>query len=218
MLAALIAALLFFVPFFARSGEENAGQVSIPYIFGDAGMVTMQAGVFLPVTWSDPPPDAALYVLLWDSHYSRFPALIGVDTNAVDGVIVQWKIPERLGGMPFGVAIYADGRIVHSHQSHLEYGSGSAPPEGICTVGYSGMDGANIFGGEQPTTDFWLGQLEGYAPVLERVVDAQGIGWLSIALSEAIIYRYDKSAPLPEKGWIPDQWVRLFGDCTFLDD
>lgn len=217
MFAALIAALLFTVPYVVRSGQVTSGIVTIPYLFGDGGIVALQAGVYSPVTWNDPPPNAALYLLLWDSHYSPYPALIGLDVDASDGVVVQWKVPERLSGMPFGVALYTDGRIIQSETAWLEYGSGTAPPEGGCTVGYSGMDGANLFGGDHPSTDIYLGDLEGYAPVLERVTDVQGVEWFRIVLSEETVYTYDERTPLPETGWVRAQYLRLFGDCAFLD-
>ena len=135
------------LPLAAQELPRGVGLVTIPYIFGDGGIVALQAGAVVPVTWNDPPPDALAYVLVWRPYF-EFPFVMGIDINPADGV-VHWKVPEHLGGMPYGVAVYADGTrtLSDNRASGLEYGSGTAPPEGICSVGHTGMDGVDIYGG-----------------------------------------------------------------------
>lgn len=221
MRAATILLLLICIalPLAAQAEQPVAGRVTIPYLFGDAGMVALQAGETLPVTWHDAPPGALVYIFLWRSYFTRIPSFIGVDIDPAYGVSVQWKIPEHLSGMPYGIAVYADGtRVVSDNRiSGLEYGSGTAPPEGICSAGSTGMDGTSVFA-ESTTDSAYLGQLQGYAPVLDRIEDAQGILWLQIELSAEAVYRYESVDLLPETGWVYANFVRLFGDCSFLDE
>lgn len=206
------------LPLSAQDDEPHmVGRVTIPYLFGDAGMVAVQAGATLPVTWENAPEGALIYILLWRSNVSGIPSLIGIDIDASDGVSVQWKIPERLSGMPYGVALYADGgrEISDNRRSGLEYGSGIAPPEGICSVSAS-PNAPEVFayasGGQL------LGYLNDYAPALERVVDSDGFPWIRIDLSQPdIVAPIERGLALPEIGWIYAHGTRLFGDCGFLE-
>ncbi len=213
----LILAVSFALPLAAQDDTGVVGRVSIPYLYGDAGMVALQAGEVLPVTWNDAPPGALVY-LFWWRGYDVGMSLMGVDLNPTNGVVIRWKVPEHIGGMPIGVALFADGtRIISDNRiSGLEYGSGTAPPEGICTAGSSGMDGTPVFA-DSTTDSAFLGQLQRYAPVQGRVEDAQGIVWLKIALSSEVVYQYYDD-PLPESGWVYDSYVRLFGNCAFLGE
>ena len=208
----------FALPLSAQEGQPQAGRVTIPYLFGDGGMVALQAGEVLPVTWNEAPSGAVIYIFWWRSYFSPLPSLIGIDFDLSDGVSVRWKIPEHMSGMPYGIAVYADGTHVVSdnRESGLEYGSGSAPPEGICSVRSSGMEGTSVFA-ESTTKSTFLGQLEGYAPARGQVDDEEGIPWIQIELSSTAVYRYQQDDPLPETGWVFANFVHMFGDCSFLE-
>lgn len=216
-LLGIVALTLYTVPASAQRIMEGTGRIDLPYVYGDAGMVAMQAGSVVTVTWEDPPPNGLAYAFIWKSSAAEKPGrVMGVDFDPSDGVSIAWNVPEFIGGLPFGVALLPSGRLTFSTITSLTYGSGAAPPDGICSASYSSLSGSpEVFEGSG--TGAILGYLSDYAPVLERVVDDQGFPWLRVDLTPpGVISRLDESAPLPASGWIYAVNVRLLGECGDL--
>ncbi|MBI1280448.1 MAG: hypothetical protein GC179_20165 [Anaerolineaceae bacterium] len=215
--------LLYLLPIsvLAQPSPSDFGDIDLPYRSGDAGMVAIQAGDKVTVTWNNPPPDALLYIIVWKSiteDQSWF--IMGIDTQSEDGVSIIWKIPEYLAGKPYGVAFYKDGTRRFSKITPLDYGSGEAPPAGICSIGIVGLSGSSEIFSNQPDggSMIILGYLSGYARVLGREVDADGFPWLKIDLtSSGVINPLDNTLTMPDIGWIYANNIHLTGDCSFLD-
>lgn len=165
------------------ASAQPIGDIDLPYLYGDAGMVAMQAGSDVTVTWEDPPLNGLAYAFIWKSFRAEKSwRIMGVDFDPSDGVSIAWNVPEFIGGMPFGVALLPPGRLAFSTITALTYGSGKAPPEGICSASYASLSGSpEVF--EGPGTGAILGYLSDYAPVLERIVDDQGFPWLRVDLT-----------------------------------
>jgi hypothetical protein len=206
----------------AQPISEGRGRIELPYLYGDTGMVALQAGSVVTVTWEDAPPGGIVYVFIWKSLRAEKPwRIMGSNFDPSDGVSIAWKVPEFIGGVPFGVALAWPRRLAVSAVSALQYGSGKAPPEGICTVSYSGLSGLpEVF--TAPPNDgasSILGYLSDYAPVQQRYVDGEGFPWLQVDLTPpGVISRLDEAAPLPESGWIYAVNVRLLGECSGLSE
>ncbi len=209
------------IPLSIQPQDSPVGNINMPYLSGDAGMVAIQAGSTVTVTWENPPPDAALYVFMWKSNAKDKSWLImGIDTKSGDGISIRWKIPEYVAGKPYGVAFYTDGSRQLSNISSLDYSSGEAPPAGICSVGIVGLSGSSEIFSNQPDggSMIILGFLGGYARVLDRETDSDGFPWLKIDLTASgVIHPLDDSLTMPEVGWIYAHNVQLNGDCSFLD-
>ena len=71
-----------------------SGQIDMPYLFGDAGMISVASGETIPVTWKDFPPDAARYVLVNIDDQS----VLAEATDSSDGVVFQWDVPIGFSG------------------------------------------------------------------------------------------------------------------------
>jgi len=204
----------------AQDTPKETGRIDLPYSFGDGGIIAMVAGRTVKVTWEDAPADAVIYVFVWKSLYQNKPWFImGIDSNNKDNISIQWKVKEMLNGVPFGIAIYPDGRFSLSDISTLEYSSGQAPPEGICSASYSGGDGLFAFDNLPGSKEIHvLGELRGYAPVIEQVVDSESRHWLKIDLRVPnLLGRPDSAGALPEFGWIAADSVQLHGNCSLID-
>lgn len=189
------------------------GNIDLPYFGGDAGTVGLQAGATISVTWEDAPPGAIFYMFLW---HGEPPLFIGIDMNADDGASVDWKVPENIGGKAVGFALFSDGTWRMTRVTSLDYGSGKAPPEGICVVHYS-SNAAEVFD-NNPNAGAYriLGYLRDYAPLLEIVDDAEGFRWYRVDLSDAsVLSPLDDNLDVPETGWVYGI-ARLLGDCSGL--
>ncbi len=204
----------------AQSTREGVGVVSMPTIAGETGMVAIQAGEPLPVTWLDPPPDALLYVFAWlPLADGQPPLLLGIDTDVADGISLLWTPPEYLYGRPFALAVYPDGHILTSSLTCLEYGSGKAPPPGICSVVGIGNSGSPEVFDYPPNSGTYqvLGYLNDYAPVLEQLDDTEGFRWWKIDLAQQDAVAKIADVALPDTGWIYAVGASLHGDCSFLE-
>jgi hypothetical protein len=202
----------------AQDARRGVGLVTIPYLYGDTGMVAIQAGEVLPVTWEDAPPGAFVYIFLWRSYGTGDLSFMGIDFGDGDSVSIRWKVLENLGGVPFAVALYGDGTSLPSinDASSLIYGSGSAPPEGICSVRVSDT-APEVFANEGGIRI--LGYMGSYAPALAYVVDSAGFPWIRIDLSQpGVIAPLDPNLALLDTGWIYAHRTQLFGDCGFLGE
>lgn len=204
------------------AAQDGTGTILVPYIYGDGGIVVLQAGAEITITWQNPPPDAVLYLVIWDSYHDNRRYLMGYDLDPADGVAFQWNVPERIGGEVYGVAWFADGTSIIHPSTGIEYASGKAPPEGICTAEYGSLGGSPEVFDNIPNLGPYqaLGYLRDYAPVLERFVDDVNFPWYKVDLSDESVINPHDTAPddLPDVGWIYAHNVRLHGDCSFLED
>lgn len=220
VLCLMLLSLLALPSFAAQSPDQPVGTIHLPYLYGDAGMVAMQAGSIVTVDWQDAPPKASLYLFLWkSSDENRLPFIMGMDTNDRDGVHINWKVGKYLGGKPLGLAFYADGTWLRSTLTALDYSSGEAPPAGMCSVSTSSMNGSPEVFDNPPGAgaSYILGYVGSYAPVLERITDPDGFQWLKIDLTAAQLSPIDPNRPIPAVGWVYAHALKLYGDCHFLD-
>ncbi len=194
---------------------QTFGSIDLPHGTDDAGSVGLQAGETIPVRWENAPPDAQFYAFIW---VGNFPALMGIDTNATDGIAIEWRVPEYISGKPIGIALFADGTWRISRITSLDYSSGHAPPEGVCVVDYS-SNAPEVFD-NLPNAGAYriLGYLRDYAPVLEIVDDDEGFRWFRVDLSQpSVINPLDGVSDLPETAWVYGI-AALVGDCSELQE
>jgi hypothetical protein len=69
------------------------GSLEMPYLYAEGGMVVVEEGATIPVTWLDYPEDADRYLFSTTSGIS-----IGAPQDNSDGVQVQWTVPENFYG------------------------------------------------------------------------------------------------------------------------
>jgi len=188
-----------------------AGFIVFPYRFADAGNFILQAGEPITLTWQDPPEEAVRYEFTITPFDTGTPQTLGADSNRLDGVQIQWMVPELLGASLQGTAYFANGQVIYSNLVSGVF-SGDAPPVGVCTLSAAKMGILPLF--RNPASDsepFAYLTPVPYAQVYEHSLT----GWYHIDATGA----FDSATgePVMGTGWVhEDQEIKLHGPCENL--
>jgi hypothetical protein len=95
------------------TGDAN-GVIEYPYLHADAGNFQLETGATITFTWKGAPPGADRYDFVVEPTDGSLPILLGIDTDASDGVSIPWQVFPSISGELKGLAYYPDGRILES--------------------------------------------------------------------------------------------------------
>ena len=191
--------------------EERQGYFSYPSRYGDAGLVSLYPGRNITITWEEAPQAANQYDILF-IFFDEDPILLGMDENDVDGVQVEWLVPELIGGTLVGIAYYDADQVIYSGWSHEIY-SGELPPDGVCSLSSSNIGILEFYS----TPDIDSAIVAYLIPGEYAMVDAKTeSGWFRVDASEATDPSTGESAE--GAGWVgPEQYADIFGPCEDLE-
>jgi len=183
--------------------------VHIPGI-ADAGNFFLFAGTTITLAWDNPPMNAMRYDFLLSAPSTHETIVIGTDVDSMDGVSVQWTVPEGVEASMRAAAYYSDGQVVYSDWSGDVY-SGKAPPKNICTLTSGTIGAIELFDKPNFTSPSFAELIPGqYAQVYERTSD----GWYRIDASVAVV---KKGYTAIKTGWVFDERsIHLFGPCDSI--
>lgn len=197
------------------------GYLDMPYLFADAGMVSIEAGATLPVTWEDYPAGAERYAV-----FANQRVLIGEDSDASDGVQVQWNVPEDFSGSLWGEAYDQNGTLVGVAFSPPDVGAAVIPPTPSI---------AELFVGEPPAQECIGANLSpfGDATIYGTLsFDDDGIGILPHGLGTVVVGRAERppdglgfyqitlenvqlnEGVTAELGWVLDRLISVYPPCS----
>ena len=97
----------------ADAGNAN-GMIEYPYLHADAGNFQLETGATITFTWRDAPVGAQRYDFVVEPQDGSLPILLGIDSDASDGVAIPWQVVPSISGDLKGLAYYADGRVLES--------------------------------------------------------------------------------------------------------
>lgn len=188
-----------------------AGRISFPYRYADAGNFGLQAGATITLTWEEAPLDADLYEFTIIPHQQDTPLVLGLDTDASDGVSIEWAVPERVSATMRGVAYFRDGQVSYSVWAREVY-SGESPPEGICSISSASIGPLDLF--REPTSSSDRSDRIAYLTpgVYAQVFGQTSTGWYRVDAQVAIDPVDGETAT--GIGWVSGQaGVELHGLC-----
>lgn len=183
------------------------GHISVPTGVGDAGNYYIYAGNVVTLTWNGAPLGCEQYQFVY-TDISGIRVLVGADSDSSDGVAIEWKVPEFVGGEDLRIEALCDGSIIRSGTTGSIY-SGALPPDGVCVVASSTIGALDLFG--DPSLDsipFAYLSPGDYARVLEQA----GGGWILVDTTDA--EQLPPAEQLPATGWVSESYgVEFFGPC-----
>ncbi|MFQ5921544.1 MAG: hypothetical protein ACE5M4_01760 [Anaerolineales bacterium] len=183
------------------------GLIQIPWGVGDAGNWFLYATAQLTLTWNSPPPDCERYEFIVEAS-SDSRTVIGTDFEPSDGVSIDWEVPENISGSLYGEALCEGDQIRRSIWSGELY-SGTAPPEGVCTLASGTIGAVDLYSTPSlsSATDAFL--IPGiFAPVLERTND----GWYRI--DDSATEDWPTGAAPTGPAWVWSEYsLKFFGPC-----
>jgi hypothetical protein len=163
------------------------------------------------VTWLDAPFGAQRYDFFLTREGDHTPVLLGTDSDASDGVSIQWLVPEHLSASLTAIAYFTDGSMVTSLPSFALH-SGQALPDDVCTIRSTSIGVVDIYRGPSLNSESFAYIIPGtFQPVLGRTPD----GWYWIDAMGA--YDMQSEEVASGTGWVSDRSpIGLFGPCADL--
>ena len=139
----------------------------------------------MTLTWEEAPLAADRYEFTLISHNQDTPLVLGSDTDASDGVSIQWVVPERISATMRGIAHFPDGQVAYSAWARDVY-SGESPPEGICSISSASIGPLDLF--REPTASADRSDRMAYLTpgVYAQVFGQTGAGWYQVDAQFAI--------------------------------
>jgi hypothetical protein len=180
-------------------------------LYGDAGNYDLQAGVLAQVTWPEAPPAADSYSFTLKLHTDKSLLLIGTDTDASDGVSVEWLIPENISGELSVTAYFAGGREVRSFA--IDVYADKAVPAGTCVVRAHTTAPLSVYQEPSDTTEI-IGVM--YPTSMVEVVGKNSNGWYKIKTDEVYTVGSSEQKIGPGTAWLSETSTLLFGACENL--
>ena len=154
--------------------------------------------------------NAVRYDFLLSVPSTHETIVIGTDVDSMDGVSVQWTVPEGVEASMRAAAYYSDGQVVYSEWSGDVY-SGKAPPKNICTLASGTIGALEVYDKPNFILPSFAELIPGqYAQVYERTSD----GWYRIDASVAVVRQGSTAS---KTGWVFDERsIELFGPCDSI--
>jgi hypothetical protein len=180
-------------------------------LYGDAGNYDLQAGVLAQVTWPEAPPAADSYQFTLYLLSNNSPLLIGTDTDASDGISVEWLIPENTSGTLQASAHFTDGLEVRSYT--IDVYTDKAVPAGACVVRAHTIALLSVYGEPSDTAEI-IGVMHPTSMI--EVVAKNSGGWYKIKTDEVNAVGGSDQKIGPGIAWLYETSTELFGTCENL--
>ncbi|HLU09581.1 MAG TPA: hypothetical protein VK003_07935 [Oceanobacillus sp.] len=154
------------------------GYLDMPYLGGDAGAVSVEAGATITVNWLEFPADAARYAI-FQIPYNGEAQLIAVDLGDGDGVSVLWTVPQDFVGSLRGEAYDQNDTIIGVAFSPESVSADSIPPTPAI---------AELFEGEPPASECIAANTSpGWGTIMDNPLTLNMIGDLPPRLGAVVV-------------------------------
>ena len=180
-------------------------------LYGDAENIKLQAGDRAQVTWPEAPAAAASYQFILYLHSDNSPLLIGTDTDASDGISVEWLIPENTSGALQASARFADGREARSYMINVY--TDKAVPKGACVLRSHTISPLSVY--QEPSDTAEIIGVMVPTSMLE-VIAKNSDGWYQIKTDEVYVVESSDQKIGPGTAWLYETSTELFGLCDNL--
>jgi hypothetical protein len=211
----------------ATAGEPSF--LSFPSVGGDAGNFSLLAGETIPITWEHAPLGADRYEFNLVPIDHSPTVVVGIDTDASDGVAVTWQVTAHVAAELHATAYFPGDRTIDVSFAPTVY-SGDLPPAGVCSL-LARNQPVEVY--RQPDRTAEIFALL-YPAVYARVLEAAPDGWYRIDASVAEVYTRPLTnspdtgfqdvpvslvinpglSPASGEGWVnSDRGVLLVGAC-----
>lgn len=195
-----------------QTTERVQGFLKFPYLSADAGNFNLQAGEQLTVTWVDAPPEANKYRFVILNLDGKDVQTLSMTQSTAVEVQATWMVPPDFTGTLEGHAYFDDGHVVRSGCCSHVY-SNRMPPEGICSLGTTGMMPQQLY--EQRADE--IERIIGIAPGLYLEVLARSAeGWYRVRTLPGESKTDGNSDP-GTTGWFHSmEGTQFFGPCDAI--
>lgn len=173
-------------------------------ILDNSGNYKLLAGSVSRVSWVDAPVAASLYEFNLKLHSDGSVLVIGTDTDDLDGIFIDWVIPENLDGGLQVSAYYPDGREIHS--SVINVYSGVPMEAGTCVVRSDTIVAISVYREPSDTAEI-IGAM--YPNAVVEVVGKSSNGWYQIKTDNIDSNQKD----VLKTAWLYPSFVVLSGTC-----